>query len=147
MSDTNSPLEHQDASLLGHDNELPIQRWEREQDGTGRIHKRRGRICVWALFVTPVLMLSTIFLIFFLQRHLVTSAFGTPATKPTETTGYVGPARDLKILLHPEDHVSRDPGIRHFSWNITKATITPNGVQKAAFLINSTNKHPLPSIT
>ncbi|KAE9365868.1 multicopper oxidase [Stipitochalara longipes BDJ] len=54
------------------------------------------------------------------------------------------PDRDPKILLHPEDHVSRGPRVRHFSWNITKATIAPDGVQKCAFLING--QYPGPTL-
>ncbi|KAH8805453.1 iron transport multicopper oxidase fet3 [Xylogone sp. PMI_703] len=54
------------------------------------------------------------------------------------------PERDLKWLLHPEDHVSRDPTVRHFSWNITKATRAPNGVRKDIFLIN--DQFPGPTI-
>jgi hypothetical protein len=56
-----------------------------------------------------------------------------------------GLERDLKFLLHPQDHVSRDAGIRVFSWNITKGVRAPDGVQKDVFLINSTPNIHLPS--
>ncbi|KAN0090500.1 multicopper oxidase [Hyaloscypha variabilis] len=61
-----------------------------------------------------------------------------------ESTTALAPERDLKVLLHPEDHVSRDPSTRQISWNITKAIITPNGVQKNVFLING--QYPGPTL-
>ncbi|TVY90217.1 Laccase [Lachnellula willkommii] len=90
---------------------------------------------------------KTFFILLFLL--LWNSAFEVPAWKlgehsdPIMVTG-PGPERDLKFMLHPEEHVSRDPCIRKFSWNITKETIAPNGVEKNVFLIN--DQFPGPTI-
>jgi len=42
--------------------------------------------------------------------------------------------------------LSREPGVRHFSWNISNVTIAPNGVEKEVFLINGTKNYHLNSI-
>jgi hypothetical protein len=44
--------------------------------------------------------------------------------------------RDFGIFLHPEDHLSREPDVLHFSWKITKAIVAPDGVEKKVFLID-----------
>jgi Multicopper oxidase len=121
-------------SLLSHDDDLGALRWK--QDIAAR-HLKNGRKRISAFAVTLLFLPLTIFFILYLQWR---SAFGIPAGKLNEYTGPIavaGPGRDLKLLLHPEDHVSRDPSGRHFSWNITKATVAPNGVRKEVFLINS----------
>jgi hypothetical protein len=147
MSERISTSEHQDASLLGHDNDLASQRWEQEQEAAARVYKHMRGICVRAFLLTLVLLLFISFA-FFLRRHSAASTFEAPVTQPTESTDLVeaiSPAHDLKILLHPEDHVSRDPSIRYFLWNITKATIAPNGVRRDVFLIDSTpNTYSVP---
>lgn len=134
-------------SLLGHDDVLPIQR--PKEDISDPNFNRRHRI--WSIThllisLTSLLITLTIFFILGRQWHAEFEAPGPAA--PTlsghlDSTQEPGHERNLKWLLHPEDHVSRAPGIRHFSWNITKATIAPNGVKKDVFLINGTiNFHP-----
>lgn len=44
--------------------------------------------------------------------------------------------RQMTIYLHPEEHSSHEPETRYFLWNITKATVAPDGVEKEVFLIN-----------
>lgn len=53
-----------------------------------------------------------------------------------------GSRRNIDLLLHPEKHVSRTQDVLHFSWNISKATIAPDGVEKEVFLINSMRHCP-----
>jgi hypothetical protein len=129
-------------SLLGHDNELPTKRWK--NDIAGKHYNQRARICILAFVATILLIPLTIFFILYLQWQ---SAFEATGSRLTELPGPVmvaGPERDLKRLLHPEDHVSRDPGIRRLSWTISKAKIAPNGVEKDVFLINGTaNCYPI----
>lgn len=43
---------------------------------------------------------------------------------------------NLAIVLHPNDHVLRDPKTIHLYWNITKGYRSPDGVQKLVYLIN-----------
>ncbi|KAK4945723.1 hypothetical protein LTR10_015071 [Elasticomyces elasticus] len=49
--------------------------------------------------------------------------------------GYHSPG-DLRIILHPEDHVSRPPTTLTYSWIITKGYRSPDGVRKEVYLIN-----------
>jgi hypothetical protein len=42
----------------------------------------------------------------------------------------------LGILLHPEEHRSRDAGIITLHWTITSGFRTPDGVRKKVYLIN-----------
>jgi hypothetical protein len=119
-------------SLLGHEQELAKQRWV--QDSATYKTRIHTSIFVFVLLTLPL----TIVFVLYLQWH---SFKGVPETLVTEQPQVGGPERDLKSLLHPEDHVSRDPSIRNFSWNITKGTIAPNGVQKEVFLINGMMLH------
>ena len=118
-------------SLLNQNDELPIQRCK---DGVvARNFNRRRRI--WA--ITLLLIPLTIFLVLYRQWYAKSNG---PGPNLSEHLDHAQHGSDLKWLLHPEDHVSRDPGVRHFSWNITKATIAPNGVRKIVFRINGTTK-------
>ncbi|KAH8900175.1 hypothetical protein GQ53DRAFT_869529 [Thozetella sp. PMI_491] len=65
------------------------------------------------------------------HSRAVSNPVDDPAVAPSDT-----PTRDLKIRLSPQKHVSREPGIQRYSWNITKETLAPNGVEKKVFLIN-----------
>jgi hypothetical protein len=123
-------------SLLGHDNELPTKRWKNDIAA----HHYNSRARIWALaFVATILLIPlTIFSILYLQWQSAFESPGSKLTKPLDPVLVTGPDRDLKLLLHPEDHVSRESGIINFSWNITKAKIAPNGVEKDVFLINGT---------
>jgi hypothetical protein len=86
--------------------------------------------------VVILLVPSSIFCILYLQWQYVFKAPEKQVAPAPVPIVVEGPKRDLKALLHPEHHVSRDPGVRTFSWNITKAKLTPNGVEKEVFLIN-----------
>jgi hypothetical protein len=121
-------------SLLEHDNELATKRWK--QDIAAHHYDRRGLNRALALAVPLLLISFTVFLVLYLQWVSAFKALRSKVTEISDSVMVARPERDLKFELHPEDHVSRDPGIRHFSWNITKATIAPNGVQKDVFLIN-----------
>jgi hypothetical protein len=124
------------GSLLGHDDELPIQRWK--EDIAARNFNRRHRTLALTLLLIPL----TIFFVLDQQWHGEFDVAVPKLSEHPDPAQELGPERDLKWLLHPEDHVSRDPGTRLFLWNITKATIAPNGVKKDVFLINgSTNLH------
>ncbi|KAK5999704.1 hypothetical protein QM012_005110 [Aureobasidium pullulans] len=50
----------------------------------------------------------------------------------------------LNIRLHPEDHATREPTTLSFSWRITSALQTPDGVEKLIYLING--QFPGPTI-
>ncbi|KIV83645.1 hypothetical protein PV11_05649 [Exophiala sideris] len=49
--------------------------------------------------------------------------------------GYHSPG-DLRIIFHPEEHVSRPPTTLTYSWTITKGYRSPDGVRKEVYLIN-----------
>ncbi|KAI5459063.1 iron transport multicopper oxidase fet3 [Mariannaea sp. PMI_226] len=49
---------------------------------------------------------------------------------------------DRAFHLRPEDHITREPNVQHFTWHITKGTIAPDGVEKQVFHIN--NQFPGP---
>ncbi|KAF8849971.1 hypothetical protein BDZ45DRAFT_771129 [Acephala macrosclerotiorum] len=83
------------------------------------------------------------FFILYLQWHSP-QATGSSLATPLDLDTTAELAKDLKLLLHPEDHVSRGPGIRRFLWNITKAWIAPNGVLKDVFLVN--DQFPGPTV-
>lgn len=117
-----------EESLLGYDDELAATRWKQENET--RRYIWRGRDCGLAFAATLLIIFST-FLILYPQWH---SVLKIPEKQITETLN-----RDLKLLLHPEDHVSREPSARKFVWNITKAKIAPDGVEKDVLLINSTS--------
>ena len=124
-------------SLLGHDDTLPIQRWN--EDIAASNFNRRRRICA----ITLLLILLTIVFVSGIELYAKFDAPGLKLSEHPNPAQELRHERDLKWLLHPEDHVSREPGIRHFSWNITKAEVAPNGVKKDVFLINgTTNVHP-----
>jgi hypothetical protein len=125
-------------SLLGHDEEIVTQRWGDYNSADKFLHKGRYRIL--ALVVTLLLLPLTTFLILYLQWHSTIESLDLTSIGNLDRVAAPKPERDLKLLLHPEDHVLRDPGIRYFSWNITKAIKSPNGVQKSVFLINSMMK-------
>lgn len=128
-------------SLPCHHNKLEIKRWKQET-ATDHYKQRTGN-CTRAFVVTLLSIPLTIFFIWYLQWLLDFEAPGSIPIEPPSLDSAAGPARDLKFVLHPEDHLSREPGIRHFSWNITKAIIAPNGVQKETFLINGTANYYL----
>lgn len=133
-------------SLLGHDDELPIQRWK--EDIALRNFNRRRRIWAISLLLMSLAILLIPLTIFFVLDRPWHAEFDAPGRKPSEhpdSAQEPGHERDLKWLLHPEVHVSRDPATRHFSWNISKVIIAPNGVKKDVFLINgiTTPSHPV----
>ena len=44
----------------------------------------------------------------------------------------------IAIPLHPERHITRTSSTLEFRWNITKGLRSPDGVQKAVYLVNGT---------
>ena len=127
-----------EGSLVGHDDELT--RLYSKEDIAGRWRKNHWRSYIFSVVATlsiPVI----IFFVLYLQWNV---AFKPPSTGLAELTQpnndppepVVTPPRDLKIVLHPEDHITRAPNTRHLLWNVTKSTIAPNGVEKDVFLIN-----------
>jgi hypothetical protein len=130
--------------FLGDDAETLIKRYE--QDIVYRWHGQRSGAYRPALVGSLSLILSIfIFFSFFLPWN---TAFEVLGSNPGEHSDRVmvtrpGPERNLEVILHPEEHVSRDSGLRKFSWIITKAVIAPDGVQKNVFLINGISKYHL----
>lgn len=96
------------------------------------------------LLCTGTLMTVTFTIFFIICLTLYTSSTTrkTASLQPLDSISAgdspIGtPSRDLRFSLHPEVHVSRAAGVRSFSWEITKKTASPDGVQKKVFLINS----------
>lgn len=130
-------------SLLGHDNELATERWKQESQDIEVREQNRGCFCLSLSTVTILFMPLITFFILYLQWHSP-QATGSSLATPLDLDTTAELAKDLKLLLHPEDHVSRGPGIRRFLWNITKAWIAPNGVLKDVFLVN--DQFPGPTV-
>jgi len=126
-------------SLLGHDDDQITKQYK--QGVASRRYNQRSQVYSRALIGSFSLILSIIIVLFFLQWNTAFEILGSNLREhsdPVMVTG-PGPERDLKFMLYPEEHVSRDPGIRKLSWNITKATRAPDGVEKDVFLINGTS--------
>lgn len=119
------------------------------RDGNHEYFKHKPNRKCSARWKIILLFIATLFAILFAIFFIIYPAlYSNPTTRntelllPLETVSQEDipadtPHRDLKFTLHPEEHVSRDAGTRRFSWNITKETISPDGVQKRVFLINS----------
>jgi hypothetical protein len=121
--------------LLGHDDDSPMQRGE--EGFVDRKPNYRGRAGAIGLLLILGTSLISLVVYFALNRQWNGLAEFEP--KLADHLGLsqgLDTERSLRWLLHPESHVSRDPGVRHLSWNITKATIAPNGVKKDVFLVN-----------
>lgn len=58
------------------------------------------------------------------------------------TTG--SSVRDFTITLHPDEHNDREAQTRTFAWNITSASLRPDGVSRKVILIN--DEFPGPTI-
>lgn len=124
--------------MLGHDNALATERWKQESPDVELPKHNKSRLCFSVLIVTGLLIpLATLFILY-LQWYSFQATGSNRPNPPDLATPTAEPVRDLKSLLHPEDHVLRDPKSRHIWWNITKGTIVPNGVRKHVFLINGT---------
>lgn len=41
-----------------------------------------------------------------------------------------------EIILHPEDHVLRQPQVIKHTWNVTSSRMSPDGVSKDIILVN-----------
>ena len=117
-------------SLLGHDSELPRRHWIADV-ATRNFQCRR---LIWA--TTASLVTLTFLIVLYPQWYSYFRAPVPKLLKSPDSAQRPGLERDLKWLLHLEDHLSREPAVRHFQWNITKASIAPNGVAKDVFLIN-----------
>ena len=123
-------------SLLGGDDKVPGRRWK--EDIAPCNYRRR---LIWA--ATLLLIPLTIIFVFYQQWNFGFESSAPGLSRHQDHAQESGNERDLKWLLHPEDHVFRASGTRRFSWNITKATIAPNGVEKNVFLINGTTNFHL----
>lgn len=120
-------------SLLGHDNEPAIQ--PQKEDIVAHNFNRRRLIGTIILFLMPLIALFILIQLWQAEFY----ALGPTLAQHPHPAQEPGHERDVKWFLHPEDHVSRDPVIRRLSWNITKATMAPNGVKKDVYLINGTS--------
>lgn len=121
--------------LLSRDDGSPLQLWK-EGLAPRKLNSTRR---AWAGGLLLILVTAVISLVFFFTLNRQWHAHAELEPKPAghlDSSQELETDRSLRWLLHPEDHVSRDPGVRHFSWNITKETIAPNGVKKDVFLIN-----------
>lgn len=77
-------------------------------------------------FLVPVLTVLTALAVTSALFMLLTYTPRAPATSES----------DIKLVLHPEDHVSREPRVVRLSWNISKARLSPDGVQRDVILVN-----------
>ncbi|OAA57414.1 iron transport multicopper oxidase fet3 [Niveomyces insectorum RCEF 264] len=59
-----------------------------------------------------------------------------PPPPPPPPLSSTTPSRDLRAVLHPQDHVARKPTVAHLSWNISKVALAPDGVEKDVIVIN-----------
>lgn len=125
-----------EESLLNSKDDL-LEKTERiyaHRTNTQRCWQAASRV----LILTPLLLSIVLFVVYFrdVAKPLDLVA-GNTTTKP-QITANKGMKRDFGIFLHPEDHVLREPNVLRLSWNITKAIIAPDGVEKNVFLINGT---------
>lgn len=131
-----------ELSLLGYNDERAIKRLKHGNAARrcyNDYYNYSSQLCGKAFVLTLIILIPlTVFFILYLEWHSIFKGQGPKFTIPPDPFMPAGPERDLKLLLHPEDHVLREASLRHFSWNISKATRSPNGVRKDVFLINST---------
>ncbi|EFX02163.1 iron transport multicopper oxidase fet3 [Grosmannia clavigera kw1407] len=130
-------LSEQAAPLLGVEQteDVSYNGWQEEelQDGEPLVHKRaRWR---WSLYV-PVLTIlaalavtSTLFVLITYSPVVLRVPEATSSAPATSD-------RAIKLVLHPEDHVSREAKATRLSWNITMARLAPDGVQRDVILVN-----------
>lgn len=95
------------------------------------------------LIMIPLVLSIVLFIVYFqdVAKPLDLLAGNTTNPQITENGEW---KRNFRIFLHPEDHISREPDVLHLSWNFTKATIAPDGVEKSVYLINgkeNSNRH------
>ncbi|OKL62992.1 hypothetical protein UA08_01788 [Talaromyces atroroseus] len=94
------------------------------------------------LITIPLILALVFFVIDFRDQYMLPVPEKADLLDSSATDA--GSGRNVEFFLHPENHVSRTQDVLHFSWNISKATITPDGVNKEAFLVN--NQFPGPTI-
>jgi hypothetical protein len=108
---------------------------------TEEVYFRRSMAQRWwqttlqVLVITPLVLSIVLFVIYFQDVATPLDLIAGNTTKSLNT-GNTEIKRDFGIFLHPKDHILREPDVLRFSWNITKATIAPDGVEKDVFLIN-----------
>lgn len=108
---------------------------------TEEVYSRRSMAQRWwqatlqVLVITPLVLSIVLFVIYFQNVATPLDLIAASTTKSLNT-GNTEIKRDFGIFLHPKDHILREPDVLRFSWNITKATIAPDGVEKDVFLIN-----------
>lgn len=105
-------------------------------------HKRWqsvGRLAAPVLAVlTTLAVVAALFLLLVNNGglpHVPTASADTSgSTDPGPRPGT--PERDPIIILHPENHISREARVIHLAWNVTKARRAPDGVFRDVILIN-----------
>lgn len=66
-----------------------------------------------------------------IETTTVASAAQTPAPTTSDEEQQPG-----VFILHPEEHVRRDPKTIRLTWNVTQEKRAPDGVLKTVYLIN-----------
>lgn len=124
------PMPQAGKSLFSHNDHKQADHIGWQVWNTSRGLKSRGfvKLCLVALAT----LVSTAFILFLLWHSALLQSTVTVGRNMTSSR----PSRDLKLLLHPDEHVSREPGLRRYSWNITKSLIEPDGVKREVLLIN-----------
>ncbi|KAL1859074.1 hypothetical protein VTK73DRAFT_7603 [Phialemonium thermophilum] len=127
----------------------------RLERGDGAGHERKSvSPRAWSdceILAGSLVVAASVFFVLLLQWRLVldssslatTWAGSGQAGSGAGTTG-VSRHRDLKILLHPDDHVSRDPRVQNLSWTLSSGEQAPDGVTRRVLLVNG--QFPGPTI-
>lgn len=131
--------------LLSHEDQLPFHHDIRDSRAHFSFYKKWPKHTVVSVATLVFVPLTTVVVLFLLWRaqfraYIMAGNLSGYLDEIAQTVPV--PSRDLKQVLHPEDHVSREASTRSFSWNITKAATAPNGVRKELFLINGMAPDP-----
>lgn len=84
------------------------------------------------IFGGALIFMSTIFIIRLQWRPL--ASIGAHVSQSSSSSGK---DIDTKSILHPEDHIWRDPEVRKFLWIVSSKFIRPDGVKREVIHINS----------
>lgn len=57
-------------------------------------------------------------------------------TPATTTVPLPDPAQETSFVLNPREHIAREPKTLRMTWNVTRETREPDGVEKLVYLIN-----------
>ncbi|OAA53343.1 ferro-O2-oxidoreductase [Cordyceps fumosorosea ARSEF 2679] len=67
-----------------------------------------------------------------------------PIVTPTPTPVVLpDPAQEAGYILHPKDHIAREPTTLRMSWSVTRELRKPDGVEKQVYLINGQFPGPI----